>query len=341
MGAAAVLMYVVHSRIRALQHYLKGLIVLSPAGYHPDYPTPLKILGVPFDFIAKMVYSFRFPSDTWRILIAKVVQDIRNHQGTRNLMNLMATKMMLGGNVENAAVTAIHNLSYNALNGTSSGVYRHFRQLARSRRFQCYDYGPRRNVLEYGSAQPLDILANYHSIDIPVIYGTSIKDTLIPPKNVVAQYETLRSYHPELAYLRIFERAGHVDFTLAADDDVVNFVFESVSRCERFWEKRAAITAHALQPSVIRSTPPSTRPSVVPAPGPDVRDLRVSEVLDFLSKRRPQASEVGPVTNAESETLSIVERDRNTEEVVHVAVEEIPVETAQEQTPDDSRTGSH
>jgi hypothetical protein len=82
----------------------------------------------------------------------------------------------------------------------------------------------------YGTSRPLDILANYHAIDVPVAYGCGAMDTLIPASMVYVQYEKLRQYHPDLAFFRRFERAGHVDFTLRADDEIVSFVFDSLDR---------------------------------------------------------------------------------------------------------------
>eukprot|EP00762_Andalucia_godoyi_P004490 ANDGO_08182.mRNA.1 Lipase 3 len=221
MGAAALQMYVVHSRLRGIPHHLSGMVLLSPAGYHATHPSILRILGPIFDVLTKFFYAFRFPSDFWRILAAKVTQDVRNHPGARQLMAFLTSKFLLGGgdDASRAAIMTVHNLAYNTLNGTSTGVYRHFRQLATSKHFQTFDYGARRNLAEYGSTKPIDILANYHSIDIPVAYGCGAKDTLIPASMVLVQFEKLKMYRPDLAHWKCFPNAGHVDFTLRVDDD--------------------------------------------------------------------------------------------------------------------------
>lgn len=233
MGAAAVLMYVVQSRLAALPHRLSGCVLLSPAGYHPHIPLFCKLFGPIVDVATHFINAFRFPSDSWRVVAAKLIQDVRNHPGTRMLMNVMTARFLLGGDADRSAITSIHNLTWNSYNGTSVGVYRHFRQLARDGKFQCFDYGSRRNIIEYGSTRPLDILSNFHVVDIPVAFVSSIRDTLIPPECVVAQFETLRKYHPEASFLRVFEKAGHIDFTLGADDDVVDYVFSTLAKFQQ------------------------------------------------------------------------------------------------------------
>lgn len=49
-------------------------------------------------------------------------------------------------------------------------------------------------------------------------------DNLIRPANVIAHFAALQKVHPDLAFLRAFGRAGHVDFTLGVSEEMSNVI---------------------------------------------------------------------------------------------------------------------
>jgi len=215
-------MHIISSRINHKPHYLDQIILLSPAGYHEKYPTIAKIL-IPIAewFLFRFIVAWRFPTDFVRVLSSKLVQDIKNSPATQFLFAFIVS-YIVGKQHENP-FTKISNYSYHTLGGTPTAVIRHLIQLIRTRRFQAYDYGKKRNLLEYGSEIPLNFFAHYHLIDIPVYFLMGLKDRVIHPDNILKHYHTLQKVHPELAHLQTFD-CNHIDFTINVHDDIISYV---------------------------------------------------------------------------------------------------------------------
>eukprot|EP01095_Lingulamoeba_sp_RSL-Kostka_P000456 TRINITY_DN10734_c0_g1_i1.p1 TRINITY_DN10734_c0_g1~~TRINITY_DN10734_c0_g1_i1.p1 ORF type:complete len:100 (-),score=21.70 TRINITY_DN10734_c0_g1_i1:57-356(-) len=53
-------------------------------------------------------------------------------------------------------------------------------------------------------------------------------DTLIDPENVRCHVSELKKYHPDLVSFKIFNDAGHVDFTLGLNDDMIHEIISGL-----------------------------------------------------------------------------------------------------------------
>jgi len=234
MGAMATLMYVTYWRMLGRPHHLDSLVVLSPEGFHKTAPLMCKLLGPPISAALKIlpIYSFRFPSDFSRLLVTKMMEDVRESYSSRKLVSLFATTFLGGDPAKEHSYFQAHLLTYNVFSGTSTGIFKHFWQLWKHQKFEAFDYGPQKNLALYGQAEPIDFLANYKSIDIPVYFVMGRRDSLISPVSVLAHFDALRAHRPDLAFLKSFQSMGHIDFTVGENSDVSNFIFDALQSRE-------------------------------------------------------------------------------------------------------------
>ncbi|EGC28620.1 hypothetical protein DICPUDRAFT_100086 [Dictyostelium purpureum] len=225
MGAGVLLMYIVRSRMLNKSHYLSKAILLSPAGYHKVAPKIVDILA-PLINIWLYLYPlhvFRFPNQTIKVLVAKIYHDVMSNLPAKDLLVYLVSRYLLGGDMRNHPLTTVHNIAYNTFNGTSVGIYRHFWQIRRSKKFEAFDYGPKKNLELYGTVEPLNILSHYNLIDIPIHFVMGLKDNLIDPVNIIKHYTTLKRYNPQLAFLKA-SKNGHIEFTLGLDDQIRSYI---------------------------------------------------------------------------------------------------------------------
>jgi pimeloyl-ACP methyl ester carboxylesterase len=217
MGAMASLMYAVEWGRKAKDHGMDLLILLSPAGYHLTAPLMCKITGPIFSYLLEhfpnLFYSFRFPSELWRIFLTKMIEDFKHNYSLRNLLSLFTSKFVGGAKLEHP-FTHAHGTTYNIFAGTSAGIFKHFWQNWNHQAFEAYDYGPALNTKNYGSSSPLNIMDNYDKIKIPTYFVMGLQDPLIEPMSIIKQYEAMHKHHPDNAYLKAFPKMGHIDFTL-------------------------------------------------------------------------------------------------------------------------------
>jgi len=233
MGGMAALMYIIQSRMDKKWHGLSKAILLSPAGIHVDAP-PLARWGAPIIDIAlkflPFVHCLRFPSNFMRVLSAKVMEDVKSTNQTRDLFTYIAT-MLIGGSVEDHSLNRVNAVRW-IFTGTPVNVFRHFRQLISSKSFRAYNYGKKRNLQEYGSPTPPCYYDHYDKIDIPVYYMMGLIDNLIRPANVIAHFQQHAAYHPDKAFLRAFADAGHVEFTLGVSEEMTNVILDCIRNSE-------------------------------------------------------------------------------------------------------------
>lgn len=55
-----------------------------------------------------------------------------------------------------------------------------------------------------------------------------LRDTLIEPVSIMTQYATMKDFHSDLAHLKAFPRMGHIDFTVGANEALINYILETV-----------------------------------------------------------------------------------------------------------------
>ncbi|EGG13630.1 AB-hydrolase associated lipase region containing protein [Cavenderia fasciculata] len=231
MGAACILMYIVMMGILKKNHHLSRAILLSPAGYHRKAPKICDILGPLINVWLWFcpMHVFKFPSDTIRVIIAKIYHDVISNTPTKDLMVYLGSRFLLGGDTKNHPLEKIHNLAYNTFSGTSVKLYKHFWQMRKARKFQAYDYGSKqKNINVYGTPDPLNFLDHYDVINIPIHFVMGLKDNLIEPENIIKHYETLKKYHPELSFLKA-SKSGHIEFTLGLDDQILSYILRVLS----------------------------------------------------------------------------------------------------------------
>ncbi len=97
----------------------------------------------------RWINSFRFPNDLVRNIAAKAMQDVKNVPSLADLVAVIAA-MFLGGQVTESKnfLRQVDNLTYHSLAGTSTGIFKHFWQIYKKKKFQGYDFGEVRKELE-------------------------------------------------------------------------------------------------------------------------------------------------------------------------------------------------
>eukprot|EP00698_Gefionella_okellyi_P010070 TRINITY_DN2592_c0_g1_i1.p1 TRINITY_DN2592_c0_g1~~TRINITY_DN2592_c0_g1_i1.p1 ORF type:complete len:707 (-),score=130.69 TRINITY_DN2592_c0_g1_i1:55-2175(-) len=235
MGGAATLMYLMTCGMKKIPHYVNKAVLLSPAGVHVKVPRFIKIFGLPAYLIScvvsRWVHAVRFPSEVFRVLIQKLMQDVRNNPSIRDLLSVVVSGTLLGSgtNAQDFAMARLPNLTYNIFAGTSLGVGQHIFQWWWKKRFAAFDYGSKGNMQAYGQKQPIDFSQHYDKIDIPVHFVYGLNDRLITPEDVAVHYRALRKVRPNLAFATAFSM-GHVDFTYGMSDELISFVTKQLPR---------------------------------------------------------------------------------------------------------------
>jgi hypothetical protein len=83
----------------------------------------------------------------------------------------------------------------------------------KSGKFLAFYYRKKKNLEIHGQEKPQDYIENYGLIDIPINFFISMNDILIMADDIISHYNALKSYHPELAFAKIYEGFSHIDFT--------------------------------------------------------------------------------------------------------------------------------
>ena len=104
----------------------------------------------------------------------------------------------------------------------------HLCQWIRSGKFQLYDYGGpggAGNLAPYGMRAPPDIAGMYSLLDVPVDIVAGRADGVVAAANCARHYAAMRAAGREVTY-REFPDTGHMDFVVAAKDDVRAYVLK-------------------------------------------------------------------------------------------------------------------
>jgi pimeloyl-ACP methyl ester carboxylesterase len=230
MGAAATMMYMIAARLRGDAHHVRQVVLLSPAGVHRRVPRVMRLLALPLYLLSRLlrnvVVAVTFPSEAVRVLVQKLMQDVRSMQGTRDLLAVVLSGLILGraADPETFAFSTVPSLTYNIFAGTSMGVLFHvFQWYWNAGRFTAFDYGVRGNRRAYGRDAPPNFLDYFSLIDVPVHFVCGTRDRLIPPENVRVQYDALHAAHPELAHWHAVQM-GHIDFTYGFNTELLGLL---------------------------------------------------------------------------------------------------------------------
>jgi len=168
-----------------------------------------------------------------RVFSAKIIEDMNKNYTTRKLASHLAYSLLGGDGDSDHVVVRVHNLAFHTF-ATSAKVFKHFWQIWKHQRFESFDYGYFGNIEHYGTERPIDFLANYDKIDIPIYFAMGLRDTLIEPVSIMAHYAILLEKHPELAFVKAFSKMGHIDFTVGDNAEVSNWIFNAIGKFSKY-----------------------------------------------------------------------------------------------------------
>ena len=146
-------------------------------------------------------------------------------------MTYLSSRILGGSKVGDSPVWKSAKIASSVFQfGFSADLGKHFYSLWQTGKFQAFDYGRKRNVVEYGTEKPLNYLDHYHLIDIPIHFFISINDTLIRADDIVEHYHTLKRHHRNLAYMKLFEGFSHVDFTYKSHHLMIHEILKTLKK---------------------------------------------------------------------------------------------------------------
>mmetsp|Transcript_24675 Transcript_24675/g.38381 ORF Transcript_24675/g.38381 Transcript_24675/m.38381 type:complete len:176 (+) Transcript_24675:1959-2486(+) len=94
--------------------------------------------------------------------------------------------------------------------------------------FCSYDWGPEKNLKVLGQKEPINVMANFDLIDIPICYYLSLEDNLCRPDDVMVQYVALREAKKELASVKVFDGYSHIDFTYLNHHSMISEIMKTL-----------------------------------------------------------------------------------------------------------------
>ncbi|KAG2259504.1 hypothetical protein Bca52824_078798 [Brassica carinata] len=228
LGGAAVLMYVITSRIEEKPHRLSRLILLSPAGFHEDSNLCFTLIEHTFlllgPVLSRIVPAFYIPTRFFRMLLNKLARDFHNYPAVGGLVQTLMSYVVGGDSSNWLGVMGLPHYNMNDMPAVSFRVALHLAQIKRSSKFKMFDYGSvKANMEVYGSPEPLDLGEFYGLIDVPVDLVAGKKDKVIRPSMVRKHYRVMRETGVVDASYNEFEYA-HLDFTFSHREELLAYV---------------------------------------------------------------------------------------------------------------------
>jgi len=243
MGGAAMLMYVIHKRLRNERHHLDGLVLVSPAGIHVESPLYARLGGRLVDVtLARLLHSLRLPTDALTRAAVKFVHDIKLSVPAMEDIISLVLVYAIGGDRKQprrGPFSAVQQLTYNVLTcGTSTKTFVHLRQLIASKEFRAFDYETSAypnhytsykggNMEHYGTAEPPEFTSLYHLIDIPVHLIAGRGDRLIGPTNILRHHDAMKEHGVDVT-IESIDHCGHVDFTCGLHSRALKGILQAI-----------------------------------------------------------------------------------------------------------------
>lgn len=248
LGGAAMLMYVITSRIEEKPHRLSRLVLLSPAGFHYDSPPVFTVVEYLFlllgPILEPVVPGFYIPTRFFRMLLNKLARDFHNYPAVGGLVQTLMSYVVGGDSSNWVGVLGLPHYNMNDMPGVSFHVAHHLAQMKHSGKFRMYDYGSSyANMDVYGAPEPLDLGEYYGLIDIPVDLVAGRKDRVIRPSMVRKHYTLMKDAGVDATYNE-FEYA-HLDFTFSHREELLAYVMSRLLLVEppptekRQWGQKA------------------------------------------------------------------------------------------------------
>ena len=230
MGGAVTLAYIVFCIITHTAHHLSNVVLLSPAGYLNDQSFIVRcIMAVTPLFIKETNSPTAFPTSSSKIhlFVAKLLQDMQNTPATLEFVNQLCS-MVIGGAPQEWPFQKVNYTKY-PLGVTSLYTMLHFRQWYQKDEFTSYDYGEKGNELRYGQKMPIDFSDYYSRFDVPIHFVAGKFDSIVPSTQVFRHYTKLLPILGKRTSYMEFENAGHLQFTIGLDHDVISYVLDKLA----------------------------------------------------------------------------------------------------------------
>ena len=237
LGGMSLLMHCT-ARGPAASH-VHRLILLTPAGFHvkkPRIAVPISWTLPLFTRVLRCIYpKFAFPvfipTSLFRGLVFKLFRDIHSIPALVDLLKVVIKLLLSNDASQWERVVQMPHYNANSMPTASIFQILHLVQIARSGKFQMFDYGSSKaNMQAYGSAEPLDVASLYGSrlkgIPIDLVAGT--KDGIISDSNVKMHRDRMEAAGLEVSY-REFSY-GHLDFTFAVKEELRNYILKLIRK---------------------------------------------------------------------------------------------------------------
>lgn len=225
MGGAVTLAYIALSHLTHTAHHLSNVVLLSPAGFLADQSWVVRLLTR----VSPLLFSERstpcaFPTRSSRVhlLVAKLLQDMQTTPATLELVNQICA-LVIGGEPRDWPFQKVNYTKY-PLGVTSLYVMLQFRQWFCRDAFTSFDYPGDGNTLRYGQREPLRYTDFYDQFDVPVHFVAGKHDSIVPSTQVFRHYTKLLPVLGNRTSYAEFENAGHLQFTIGLDHDVISYV---------------------------------------------------------------------------------------------------------------------
>ena len=230
MGGAVTLAYLAQSIITHTAHHLSNIVLLSPAGYLNDQSFIVRcVMAITPLFLNESTSPTAFPTRSSKVhlLVAKLLQDMQNTPATLEFVNQLCS-MVIGGAPQEWPFQKVNYTKY-PLGVTSLYVMLQFRQWYQKDSFTSYDYGEEGNMLRYGKSHPIDFTDYYSQIDVPIHFVAGKYDSIVPSTQVFRHYTKLLPILGKRTSYMEFENAGHLQFTIGLDHDVISYVLDKLA----------------------------------------------------------------------------------------------------------------
>ncbi|KAL3692326.1 hypothetical protein R1sor_005977 [Riccia sorocarpa] len=226
LGGASMIMYLVTRRLEGKAHYMKRVVLLSPAGFHEKAPPSCAFLRylMPLaePFLKPLIPGIYIPTKFLRMVVNKLSRDFQNYPALGGLVQTFIA-YFLGGDTSNwLGAIGVSHYNMEDMPGIAYGVGLHLAQMMANKAFRLYDFGRDGNMKAYGTPKPLDIGANYGHVDIPIDLVAGKKDKLVPRSMILKHYETFRDAGCKVSFAE-FDYA-HLDFTFAHREELLEYV---------------------------------------------------------------------------------------------------------------------
>ena len=229
MGGAVTLAYIAESILSHTAHHLSKVVLLSPAGFLADQSLIVRVvMALSPLFVTERSAPSPFPtrSSAVHLLVAKVLQDMQSSPATLELVNRICA-MVIGGEPQDWPFQKVNYTRY-PLGVTSIYVMLQFRQWYEGDQFTAYDYGEKGNLLRYGKKTPIRFTDFYDQFDLPVHFVAGKYDCIVPSTQVFRHYQILKDVLKERTSYVEFKNAGHLQFTIGLDHDVISYVLDKL-----------------------------------------------------------------------------------------------------------------